>query len=219
MVRRVAQLLGGLMLFGVGCAVMVEANVGLDPWTVFAQGLSLQTGLGVGWLTNLIGLAVLLLWVPLRQRPGVGTVANILLVGTAMQIALDVLPPLEGLAARSILFGVGLLLVAVGSGLYIGARFGPGPRDGLMTGLSARFGMPLWAARASVEASVLIAGWLMGGTVGVGTVVFAVAIGPLVHPAVRLFDTGRPRTRSTAAAPAIEREVSAPGTPGGPIRA
>lgn len=196
MPRRVAQLLIGLFLYGAGCALTVEAGLGVDPWTVFAEGLSLRTGVGIGWITNIIGFFVLLLWIPLRQKPGIGTVANILLVGTSMQIVLGVVPPISGLVAQFATLLGGILLVAVASGLYIGARFGPGPRDGLMTGLHARLGWPVWACRALVELSVLAVGWLLGGTVGIGTVLFAFLIGPLVHVALPLLDTRTPEPAS-----------------------
>lgn len=191
---RLLQLLVGLVLFGAGCAVMVQAGIGLDPWTVFAQGLSRQTGVGIGWVTNLVGFLVLLLWIPLRQRPGIGTIANILLVGTSMQLTLWVLPSVQGFLLQVLVFLAGTALVAVASGLYIGARFGPGPRDGLMTGMHERFGWPIWTARLTVEATVLLLGWLLGGTVGLGTVLFAVLIGPLVHVTLPWFDT---RTRAS----------------------
>ncbi len=207
MTKRIAQLLVGLVLYGAGCAIMVRAEIGLDPWTVFAQGLSQQTGIGIGWITNIVGFLVLLLWIPLRQRPGVGTLANILLVGTSMQATLAVVPPVHGVgvpgfALQLAVFVGGMLLLAIASGLYIGADFGPGPRDGLMTGLNARLGWPIWAARLGVEASVLLAGWLLGGTIGLGTVIFAAGIGPLVHRTLPLFDrrlraTGTPATART----------------------
>lgn len=188
MVFRLIRLVIGLALFGAGCAVMVQAGIGLDPWTVFAQGLSLQTGIGIGWVTNILGFLVLLVWIPLRQRPGVGTILNILLVGTSMQATLAVMPVVHGFALQLPVFLAGVVLVAAASGLYIGARLGPGPRDGLMTGLHGRFGWPMWACRLGVEATVLIAGWLLGGTVGLGTVLFAVLIGPLVDLALRWMD-------------------------------
>ncbi|WP_288785130.1 YitT family protein [uncultured Microbacterium sp.] len=193
MPQRVVHLLVGLALYGAGCAIMVRAGIGLDPWTVFAQGVSLQTGIGIGWVTNIVGFLVLLLWIPLRQNPGVGTLANILLVGTSMQAALAVFPAIDGFALQVLVFLLGMMLVAVASGLYIGADFGPGPRDGLMTGLRARFGWPIWAARLVVEASVLLAGWLLGGSVGLGTILFALGIGPLVHRTLPLFDLRRRR--------------------------
>jgi uncharacterized membrane protein YczE len=192
MILRSVQLLVGLVLFGVGCAVMVHAGIGLDPWTVFAQGVSRQTGIGIGWVANIVGFLVLLIWIPLRQKPGVGTIANILLVGTSMQVALGFLPLVHGFLLQVAAFLAGVALVALASGLYIGANFGPGPRDGLMTGLNARFGWPIWAARLGVEATVLVAGWLLGGTVGLGTVLFAVLIGPAVHLTLPWFDR-RPR--------------------------
>ena len=193
MPQRVVHLLVGLALYGAGCAIMVRAGIGLDPWTVFAQGVSLQTGIGIGWVTNIVGFLVLLLWIPLRQKPGVGTLANILLVGTSMQATLAVFPAIDGFALQVLVFLLGMMLVAVASGLYIGADFGPGPRDGLMTGLRARFGWPIWAARLVVEASVLLAGWLLGGSVGLGTILFALGIGPLVHRTLPLFDLQRRR--------------------------
>ncbi|QKJ19320.1 YczE/YyaS/YitT family protein [Microbacterium hominis] len=205
MTRRIAQLLIGLILYGVGCALTVEAGLGVDPWTVFAEGIAGRTGIGVGWITNIVGFAVLLAWIPLRQRPGVGTLANILLVGTAMQVALDAIPPISGILPQSAVLLGGIATVALASGLYIGARFGPGPRDGLMTGLHARLGWPIWVCRAVVEVSVLALGWVLGGTVGIGTVLFAVLIGPGVHLALPLFDTAAPRRQGasrTATAPA-----------------
>lgn len=201
---RVIQLLVGLVLYGAGCAVMVQAGIGLDPWTVFAQGVSRQTGVGIGWVTNLLGFLILLLWIPLRQKPGIGTIANILIVGTSMQATLGFVPPVSGWLAQGAVFLTGVVMVALASGLYIGANFGPGPRDGLMTGINARLGWPIWAARLTVEATVLLAGWLLGGTVGLGTVLFAVLIGPLVHLALPPLDRRRRASRTRAAdAPAV----------------
>lgn len=219
MTLRIAQLLVGLVLFGVGCAVMIDAGIGLDPWTVFSQGVSNLTGVGIGWIVNLTGFAVLLLWIPLRQRPGIGTVANILVVGTSLQLALPLLGTPENWFVRVAMFLAGTVLVGVSSGIYIGARLGPGPRDGLMTGLNQRFGWPIWASRLGVEASVLLTGWLLGGTVGLGTVLFAVLIGPIVHVSLPLFDRDRRaarRARRTAATAgevaATAPRLSAPGT-------
>jgi uncharacterized membrane protein YczE len=201
MPRRTLQLLIGLPLFGVGTALTVEAGLGLDPWTVLAEGLSLRTGIGIGWVANLLGVLVLLAWIPLRQKPGVGTVLNILLVGTALQLTVDLLPPIDGIGWRiAALFG-GIATVGIASGLYIGAQFGPGPRDGLMTGLHRRLGWPVWRARATVELSVLALGWLLGGTVGWGTLAFALLIGPCVDVALRLLDTRRPERPATPIAP------------------
>ncbi|WP_203135308.1 membrane protein YczE [Microbacterium sp. JZ31] len=191
MIRRVIQLMLGLPLYGFGISLTVEAGLGLDPWTVLAEGISLHMGIGMGWVTNLLGLLVLLLWIPLRERPGVGTILNILIVGTALQLGLDVLPPIEDLWLRVAALLGGIAIVGLASGLYIGAQFGPGPRDGVMTGLHRRFGWPVWRARATVELTVLALGWLLGGTVGLGTLAFALLIGPSVDVALRLLDTKR----------------------------
>jgi len=178
--RRWAQLLLGLFLYGTAVALMIRAEIGLDPWTVFAQGIEVQTGWSIGVVVVLIGLGVLLLWIPIRQRPGIGTVLNVLLIGPVMDLALLVVRTPEPLWARILLFAGGLLLLAIATGLYIGARFGPGPRDGLMTGAHARFGWAIWKVRTGVELTVLAIGWLLGGTVGFGTVAFALLIGPMV---------------------------------------
>jgi uncharacterized membrane protein YczE len=212
-VRRVVQLFVGLTLYGAGAGLTVAAGLGVDPWTVLAEGLATRTGIGVGWITNFLGAAILLLWIPLRQLPGVGTVANIAVVGTSMQVVLELMPPLGVGAPRVIALAAGILLVAVASGLYLGARFGPGPRDGLMTGLHTRLGAPIWACRLAVEGSVLVLGWMLGGTVGVGTVVFAVCIGPLVHLTLPIFATAAPDAAHGLPA------LSALGIPGGPRRA
>jgi uncharacterized membrane protein YczE len=198
----VGRLLVGLVLYGVAEGLMVLAHVGVGPWTVFATGLAERTGAGVGWLTNVIGVAVLLLWIPLRQKPGIGTVLNVLLVGTAIEATVDLLPAPDHLALRVPLFAAGLVLLAVASGVYIGAGLGPGPRDGLMTGLHARTGRPLWLCRAVVEVSVLVVGWLLGGNVGVGTVVFAFGIGPLVGFVLPRLDGSRPPRAGVAPAAA-----------------
>lgn len=188
---RVPRLLVGLVLFGVADGAMVQAAVGVDPWTVFAQGLARQTGLGLGWITNVVGLLVLLLWIPLRQKPGAGTVLNILVVGTVLQATVAALPAPGGVWLRALLFSAGLLLLAVASGLYIGAHYGPGPRDGLMTGLRARTGRPVWQVRTGVEVTVLAVGWVLGGNVGPGTLAFAALIGPLVGWTMPALDVRR----------------------------
>lgn len=192
MTLRLLRLVPGLLLYGFADACMIRAAVGVDPWTVFAQGIALRSGLSIGLLTNLIGLAVLLLWIPLRQRPGIGTVLNILLVGPGIELGLWLLPSPEALGARVALFAVGLVLLAVASGVYIGAHLGPGPRDGLMTGIHLRFGTPVWVGRTGVEVTVLLIGWALGGDVGLGTLAFALLIGPLCGITLPLFD---PRTR------------------------
>lgn len=178
--RRLVQLFPGLAFCGVGLALMVLADLGLGPWDVLHQGLSERTGLPIGTLVILVGLVVLLGWVPLRQRLGVGTVCNALLIGLVIDGVLAVAPEPHGLIARWASLGLGVLLMGLGSGLYIGAGLGPGPRDGLMTGLAAR-GYSLRLVRTVIELSALAFGWLLGGTVGVGTLLFALGIGPLVQ--------------------------------------
>ncbi len=178
--RRITQLLVGLFLYGVGIALIVRAAIGVSPWDVLTQGIDNHTHLGFGLITNLIGVVVLLLWIPLRQKPGVGTVLNVLLVGPSAQLTLWTVPEQTEFWAQALVFAGGLATVAVASGLYIGARFGPGPRDGLMTGLHTRFGIRIWVARTAVEVVVLSIGWLLGGNVGIGTLLFALLIGPMV---------------------------------------
>ncbi|RJT83151.1 hypothetical protein D6T63_01475 [Arthrobacter cheniae] len=186
-VRRGLQLLIGLFLYGLSLAMMIRATLGVSPWDVLGQGGSLQTGIPFGFMTNIIGLVVLLLWIPLRQRPGVGTILNVLLVGPSAEIGLALLGEPSQLWARILLFTGGLVLLAVASGLYIGARLGPGPRDGLMTGIHARSGLPIWLVRTGIEGTVLLLGWVLGGSVGLGTVAFALLIGPLINLALPLF--------------------------------
>jgi uncharacterized membrane protein YczE len=170
----------GLVLFGVSIALMVRAGLGLPSWDVLHEGLSRRLGLPFGWMVNAVAVVVLLLWIPLRQRPGVGTVANVVLVGVAADAALAVLPPVDTAAVGAALLAAGVVLNGIATGLYIGAGLGPGPRDGLMTGLAER-GYSIRRARTAIELTVLAVGWLLGGTVGVGTVVYAVAIGPLAQ--------------------------------------
>lgn len=184
---RLLQLLMGLALYGIAVGLMVRAAVGLDPWDTFAQGIATKSGLSFGLVTNLVGAAVLLLWIPLRQRPGLGTLLNVLTVGTMAQVAIDLVPTPDGLFPRWALFLAGVVLLAVATGIYVGAGMGPGPRDGLMTGLSKRLGWPIWVSRTLIEGSVLLLGWLLGGNIGWGTVVFAVLIGPLCHVTIPLF--------------------------------
>ena len=186
---RFARLMVGLTIFGAGEAALVAAELGNSPWTVFAQGVSLQTPLSIGAATIVISLVVLLLWFPLRQRPGLGTVVNAVWIGVAIEAALWVLPDDPALGYRWVLMLGGVALVALGSGLYLTAALGPGPRDGLMTGLHHQTGASLRLVRAGIEISVLVAGFILGGTVGIGTVVFALAIGPGVQLAVERFST------------------------------
>jgi uncharacterized membrane protein YczE len=193
--RRLTYLYVGLVLFGLSIALMVESNLGLDPWDVFHQGLAERTGLPIGWIVIGVGAVVLVLWIPLRQRPGIGTVSNVIVVGLALDAALAVLPEPRDLALRSVFLVVGIVLNGVATGLYIGAGLGPGPRDGLMTGLAAR-GHSIRVMRTAIEISVLALGWLLGGAVGVGTVLYAVSIGPLAHYFIPRRAASRPKSRA-----------------------
>lgn len=179
----VVQLIAGLVLFGASLALLVRSELGLDPWDVFHQGLSVATGLSIGACTIAAGVVVLLLWIPLRQRPGIGTVANVVLVGLSLDGVLLLLPPTGDLVLRWTYLVAGIVLNGIATGAYIGAGLGPGPRDGLMVGL-ARGGRSLRVVRTAIEVSVLVIGWLLGGTVGIGTVLFALTIGPIVHRTV-----------------------------------
>lgn len=190
---RFVQLFAGLVLFGGSLALLVRSELGLDPWDVFHQGLSVATGLSIGVCTIAAGVVVLLLWIPLRQRPGIGTVANVVLVGLSLDAVLLLIPPTDDLVLRWTYLVVGIVLNGIATGAYIGAGLGPGPRDGLMVGF-ARGGRSLRVVRTAIEASVLIVGWLLGGTVGIGTVLFALTIGPIVHRTVPAFSrANRPR--------------------------
>jgi len=175
-----------LVLYGVSAALILLAALGADPWDVFHQGLSRRIGLGTGAWVCIVGALVLLLWIPLRQRPGVGTVSNVVVIGVVLDLMLALFDPASAAWARAALLVSGVVLNGVATGLYIGARLGPGPRDGLMTGIAAR-GHSLRAVRTGIELTVLAAGALLGGTVGIGTVAYALAIGPLAHVFVPLF--------------------------------
>ncbi len=206
--RRLVQLLIGLFLYGIAIALMVRAGIGLSPWDVLTQGVSLRTGLAFGLVTNLVGLVVLAFWIPLRQRPGLGTVLNVLLIGPSAQLGLAIIPPQTELWAEVLVFAAGLALLAVATGLYIGPRLGPGPRDGLMTGLHARTGLPIWTVRTAIEVTVLVIGWALGGNVGIGTLAFALLIGPLCSLTLPFFAVRLPRDAATAAALESELEGS-----------
>jgi uncharacterized membrane protein YczE len=170
----------GLTLFGLGEAVVVKAGLGNGPWTVFAQGLSVRTGLAIGATTFIISVLVLLIWIPLRERPGLGTIANAIIIAAALQVGVLVLPDLTHPIAELIAVIFGVALIGLGSGLYLTTNLGPGPRDGAMTGIHNRTGWPIYAVRLGIEVVVVIIGWLLGGTVGIGTVLFALLIGPFV---------------------------------------
>jgi uncharacterized membrane protein YczE len=190
--RRLIQLYLGLWLFGTSAALQVRSELGLDPWDVFHQGLARHIDLAIGTVSIIVGAFVLLLWIPLRQWPGLGTLSNVVVIGVAMNQTLEWLPHTGAMALRVGYLAGGIVLCGIATGLYIGARFGPGPRDGLMTGFARRTGRSLRLTRTAIELTVLVAGWALGGTVGVGTVAFALAIGPLAQLFLRLFDTAPP---------------------------
>ena len=188
---RIVQLYAGLVLYGVSASLLVLANLGLDPWDVFHQGLSRTFGLAIGTWAIIVGVVVLLLWIPLHQRPGIGTASNVVLVGLTMNVVLGHVHAPHGMVARVACLAGGVFLNGVATGAYIGAGLGPGPRDGLMTGLAAR-GHSIRVVRTGLELTVLVTGWLLGGKVGIGTAVYALSIGPLAHVFIPLFSHGRP---------------------------
>ncbi|TRV74898.1 hypothetical protein FKN01_23165 [Streptomyces sp. 130] len=185
--RRLVQLYAGLALYGASSALLVVAGLGLEPWGVLHQGLAERTGISIGVVSIIVGAIVLLLWIPLRQRPGLGTVSNVFAVGIAMDGTLAVVPEAHGPVARAGLMAAGIVLNGVATGLYISARFGPGPRDGLMTGLHGRTGWSIRLVRTAIEIAVVVTGFLLGGSLGAGTVLYALAIGPLAQVFLRVF--------------------------------
>lgn len=199
------QLYCGLVLFGSSIGLMVQSGLGLPPWDVLHQGVARHTGLSIGTVSIVAGAAVLLLWVPLRERPGLGTVSNVLLVGLAMDATIWLVPPPEGLPLRIPMLAAGVVLNGAATGLYISARYGPGPRDGLMTGLHCVTGRSVRLVRTGIEATVLASGLLLGGTAGAGTVVYALGIGPLSQLFLRVFalpgTAGGPAPGTAAAGP------------------
>ena len=200
---RLVQLFLGLGLYGLSSSLLVLAGLGLDPWDVLHQGLARHTSLAIGTWAILVGAAVLLLWVPLRQRPGIGTLCNVVAVGGVMDLVLGLVSPPHALGARVACLVAGVVLNGVATGAYIGAGLGPGPRDGLMTGLAAR-GHSIRAVRTGIELTVLATGWLLGGTVGVGTVLYAVSIGPLAHVFIPLLARAPARRRAPEAELALQ---------------
>ncbi|MFE0042094.1 membrane protein YczE [Streptomyces albireticuli] len=189
---RLLRLYVGLWLYGVSAALQLRAGLGLAPWDVLNQGVARHTGLSIGTASVVIGAAVLLLWIPLRQRPGLGTVSNVLVIGPAMDATLFLVPAPGSLWARIPLLVFAIVLCAVATGLYISARFGAGPRDGLMTGLHRRTGRSVRLVRTCIEVAVLATGFALGGTVGAGTVLYALAIGPLSQFFLRAFAPAEP---------------------------
>lgn len=207
--RRLVQLYAGLLIYGLAAALQLRSELGLDPWDVFHQGLARRIGLAIGTVVIIVGAVVLLGWIPLRQRPGLGTISNAFLIGLSLNACLQWLPHVHAMPLRVGYLAAGILLAGVATGMYIGAHFGPGPRDGLMTGLARRTGRSIRLTRTCIELTVLVVGWLLGGTVGVGTVVYALAIGPLAQVFLAVFDAERslrPERRSS------------PGRPRGPAR-
>lgn len=211
--RRLSQLYAGLVLYGFSDALLLLAGLGVDPWDVLHQGLSRELGLGVGTWAIIVGAAVLMLWIPLRQRPGFGTLSNVVVIGAVIDLCMATIPAPTGLAARFAVMLAGVVLNGVATGAYIGAGLGPGPRDGVMTGLAAR-GHSIRAVRTGIELTVLASGWLLGGTVGIGTVVYALGIGPLAHifiPMLRI--DAEPAPAAASEAVAVEPGLQSPRAP------
>lgn len=199
---RLFQLVWGLWLYGLSMAMMIRANLGLDPWDVLHQGLAPRLGLSFGMTVNVLGAIILLLWLPMRQKPGIGTVLNILLIGTAVDVSMPYLPDPTGYPTRFAMLGLGIVLNGIAGGAYIGAGLGPGPRDGLMTGICRKTGWPIKLVRTGIELTVLSIGWMLGGTVGIGTVLYAISIGWIIHyalPFFRVKDKATPDPRPVTA--------------------
>ncbi|GAB3206966.1 YczE/YyaS/YitT family protein [Nocardia tengchongensis] len=212
LLRRLLALYVGLWLYGLSMAVMIRAALGLDPWDVFHQGVADHVPLSFGTVVAITGAAVLLAWIPLRQWPGLGTVSNVVVIGISVDVGLWLLPELPGLPLRIGAMGAAVVLNAIATVLYIGAGMGPGPRDGLMTGLVRRTARPVWVVRTGLEATVLSVGWLLGGSVGIGTLVYAFGIGPLIQlmiPYVNRYLPGFHEPESASApTPETESELS-----------
>lgn len=185
--ERLLRCVAGLACFGTGIAFFVRSSLGVPPWDVFHQGISKHTGLGLGTVLIIVAFGVLLLWIPLRLRPGLGTILNAIEIGLVENIAQDLIPHPHSLVVRTVFMFAGLAIIAAGSGLYIGAEFGSGPRDGLMLGLNKRFGISVRLARTTVEVIVMLVGIALGGHIGLGTFVFALGIGPMVQITLRIF--------------------------------
>ena len=186
--RAAPQLAVGMMLFGLGIALMARAHLGLGPWSVLHEGVAKRVGIGLGTADILLSIPILLAWLPLRQHPGLGTLAAATLIGLFTNLGTSVIGDAANVWHQVLFFGTGVMLIAMGSGLYLAADLGPGPRDGIMTGLHQRFGWSIRTIRFTLEVAVLALGWLLGGTVGVGTVAFALLVGPLVQGSLRVVD-------------------------------
>ena len=190
---RVVQLLVGLSLYGVGIGLMVRGALGISPWDVLAQGVATTSGLEFGLVMFFVSLGIFLLWIPLRQRPGIGTALNIVVVPITAQLTIEVLGQPAELWLRIVLLVAGLWVIGVATGIYLGAGFGPGPRDGLMTGLHRMTGWPIWLVRTLIEVVVVAVGWLLGGDASVGTLAFAFLMGPIVHLSMPWFAARPPK--------------------------
>jgi uncharacterized membrane protein YczE len=201
-VRRGVQLVVGLFAYGIAIALLVRGGIGVPPWDVFAQGITRQTGIPFGLVVSLVGALVLLLWIPLREKPGIGTVLNVLLIGPSAELGLWLVPQQTVPWQQGVVFAGGLALLAVATGLYIGARLGPGPRDGLMTGLHRRTGWPIWVVRTGIEVTVLTIGFVLGGQLGIGTLAFALLIGPMVNVTLPLLRVPARATKPAEEVPA-----------------
>ncbi|SOD73261.1 uncharacterized membrane protein YczE [Jatrophihabitans sp. GAS493] len=213
LIPRLGQLYVGLALYGLSSALLVRSKLGLDPWDVFHQGISRRTHVSIGVVVILVGALVLLLWIPLGQRPGLGTVSNVLIVGSALNLAIWLLPDPHALPLRLLYLSAGILLCGAATGLYIGARFGAGPRDGLMTGIAKRLGCSIRLARTCIELTVLAVGWLLGGTVGLGTVAFALCIGPLSQLFLGIFAPATVTSEPVTSEPVTSEPVMAEASP------
>lgn len=207
---RLPGLLAGLLIFGLGISMMVRAGLGLGPWEALHQGVSVRTGIPIGTVSILLGVPILALWWPLGQRPGIGTLINVVMIGTATNVGNAIIPAQREPAAQVAMMVVGVAVIGIGSGLYLSADLGPGPRDGLMVGLHRRFGWSIRRARTLVELSALAAGWLLGGTIGLGTLAFAFGIGPVVQVMLGIFD----RNGRVAARRDVRELEATPGTVG-----
>jgi len=185
---RIPGLLAGLVVFGFGIALMAQANVGLGPWEALHQGVQFRTGIPMGTVSILLGVPILALWWPLGERPGLGTLLNVLLIGTATNVGNALIPAQTVPAFQLAQMAAGVVVIGLGSGIYLSADLGPGPRDGLMVGIHHRFGWSIRRSRTVIEISALVVGWALGGTIGIGTVVFAFGIGPVVQVMLGIFD-------------------------------
>jgi uncharacterized membrane protein YczE len=214
--RRLAQLFVGLVLYGISMALLIRSSLGNMPWDVLHQGLARHLGWSLGTVTVVVGGAVLLCWIPLRERPGVGTVSNVVVIGIAVDAALALVPAPSALVLRILFAAGGIALNAVATALYIGVRLGPGPRDGLMTGLVRRTGRSVRLVRTSIEVAVVLIGWLLGGTLGPATVVYALAVGPLVHALLPRFTVPVPQRAQSMQVRAAGRTASRSGAIGLP---